>query len=391
MTESDIYLSRGVSSSKSEIHEAIKNVDPGIFPGAFCKILPDTLTGDPDYCLLMHADGAGTKSSLAYLYWKETGDLSVFTGIAIDSLVMNLDDLACVGAVDHFLLSNTIGRNKFFIPGEVIQTIIEGFEETVQNLARHGVTIDMCGGETADVGDVVRTLIVDSTITARLKRNQVIDLGDVMPGDVIVGFASFGQSKWENRYNSGIGSNGLTAARHDCFSEIYAAKYPESFSPEIPSEMVYCGTGLIADPLAGTPLTLGQAVLSPTRTYTPLIRKILQQNPEDIHGLVHCTGGGQTKCLKFGHSIHYIKDDLFPIPPVFSYIIDNKGYSLQDMYPVFNMGHRLELFAPEAAVDNILTIAKECEIDARIIGHCEQSISGVNQLTIRHNAEEITY
>ena len=391
MAESNIYLSRGVSSSKNEIHEAIKDIDPGVFPGAFCKVLPDTLTGDPEYCLLMHADGAGTKSSLAYLYWKETGDISAFKGIAIDSLVMNLDDLACVGAVDHFLLSNTIGRNKFFIPGEVIQTIISGFAEIIQNLAEQDIQIEMCGGETADVGDVVRTLIVDSTITTRLKRKQVVNLNNITSGDVIIGFASFGQSKWENQYNSGIGSNGLTAARHDCFSEIYAAKYPESFSPEIPSDMAYCGTGKIEDPLAGTPLTLGQAVLSPTRMYTPLIRKILQYNPIDVHGLVHCTGGGQTKCLKFGHSIHYIKDNLFPIPPLFSYIIENKGYGLKEMYPVFNMGHRLELYTRESAVDDILTIARECEIDARIIGHCEQSTSAGNQLTIQHNQEKFTY
>lgn len=391
MAESDIYLSRGVSSSKKEIHEAIKNTDPGLFPGAFCKILPDSLTADEEYCLLMHADGAGTKSSLAYLYWKETGDLSAFKGIAIDSLVMNLDDLACVGAVDHFLLSNTIGRNKFFIPGEVIQTIIDGFAETIQKLSEHDIKIEMCGGETADVGDVVRTLIVDSTITTRLKRSQVINLDQVTPGDVIIGFASFGQSKWESVYNSGMGSNGLTAARHDCFSNIYASRYPESFSPEIPPELVYCGMGRIEDPLDGTPLTLGQAVLSPTRTYTPLIRKILLHDPEVIHGLVHCTGGGQTKCLKFGQSIHYIKDNLFPTPPLFSHIVKTKGYSLQRMYPVFNMGHRLELFTNEAAVEAILTIARECNIDARVVGHCEKSSSKFNQLTIRHNEEEIRY
>ncbi len=391
MTESDIYLSRGVSSSKSEIHEAIKNVDPGIFPGAFCKVLPDTLTGDSDYCLLMHADGAGTKSSLAYLYWKETGDLSVFKGISVDSLVMNLDDLACVGAVDHFLLSNTIGRNKFFIPGEVIQTIIEGFSDISQTLAPFGISIDLCGGETADVGDVVRTLIVDSTISTRLRRDAVVDLDRVKPGDVIIGFASFGQSKWESTYNSGIGSNGLTAARHDCFSSVYADKYPESYSPEIPSDLVYCGKGLIETPLEGTPLTLGQAVLSPTRTYTPLIRSMLQQHPEKVHGMVHCTGGGQTKCLKFGREIHYIKDNLFPIPPVFSYIIETKGYSLQEMYPVYNMGHRLELFTDESSADDILTVAREYEIEARIVGHCEKSSNGSNQLTIRHNQEQFSY
>ncbi len=391
MTESDIYLSRGVSSSKNEIHEAIKNMDAGIFPGAFCKVLPDTLADDPEFCLLMHADGAGTKSSLAYLYWKETGDISIFKGISVDSLVMNLDDLACVGAVDRFLLSNTIGRNKFFIPGDVIQTIIEGFSEISQTLADHDIIIDLCGGETADVGDVVRTLIVDSTITTRVRRNAVIDLNRVKPDDIIIGFASFGKCAWESCYNSGIGSNGLTAARHDCFISDYADKYPESFSPEIPEKMVYCGNGKIEDPLKETPLTLGQAVLSPTRTYTPLIRKIIRNNPEAIHGLVHCTGGGQTKCLKFGRDIHYIKDNLFPIPPIFSYIIETKGYGLQDMFPVFNMGHRLELFTEESKADEILTIARECEIEARIIGHCEQSSSDTNQLTIRHEDAEYNY
>lgn len=391
MTESDIYLSRGVSSSKNEIHEAIKNIDAGVFPGAFCKVLPDTLTGNPDYCLLMHADGAGTKSSLAYLYWKETGDLSVFKGISVDSLVMNLDDLACVGAVDRFLLSNTIGRNKFFIPGEVIQTIIEGFSEISSILADHGIVIDLSGGETADVGDLVRTLIVDSTITTRMKRNAVINLDSIRPGDVIIGFASFGKCAWDDTYNSGIGSNGLTAARHDCFDSSYADKYPESFSPEIPKDLVYCGSGKIEDPLQGTPLTLGQAVLSPTRTYTPLIRKLIRNNPEIIHGLVHCTGGGQTKCLKFGQGIHYVKNNLFPIPPIFSYIIETKGYALKDMYPVFNMGHRLELFTDESAADEILTIARECEIEARIIGHCERSNARSNQLSIRHEETEYTY
>lgn len=391
MAESDIYLSRGVSSSKQEIHEAIRNMDAGIFPGAFCKILPDTLTGNPEYCLLMHADGAGTKSSLAYLYWKETGDLSVFNGISIDSLVMNLDDLACVGAVDRFLLSNTIGRNKFFIPGEVIQTIINGFSEISQTLSKYGITIDLCGGETADVGDVVRTLIVDSTITTRMRRKDVVDLDHIRPGDIIIGFASFGTCAWEPTYNSGIGSNGLTAARHDCFSSEYSTKYPESFSPEIPPELVYCGTGKIEDSLPGTPLTLGQAVLSPTRTYAPLIRKLLENCSHAIHGLVHCTGGGQTKCLKFGQGIHYIKDNLFPVPPVFSHILSTRGYSMREMYPVFNMGHRLELFAEESEADEILTIARECEIEARIIGHCERSDSGSNQLTIRYNQEQYLY
>ncbi len=391
MAESNIYLSRGVSSSKKEIHQAIKNVDPGIFPGAFCKILPDTLTGASDYCVLMHADGAGTKSSLAYLYWKETGDLSVFKGIAIDSLVMNLDDLVCVGAIDRFLLSNTIGRNKFRIPGEVIQTIIEGFNEVVESLGEHGIQIDFCGGETADVGDLVRTIVVDSTIATRMKKSRVIDLNRVQEGDAIIGFASFGQTKWETTYNSGIGSNGLTAARHDCLSNEYARKYPESFSPDIPPTLVYCGKGKLDNPLEGTPLTLGQAILSPTRTYSPLIKKILQACFEHIHGMVHCTGGGQTKCLNFGQSIHYVKNNLFPEPPLFSYIRSSNKFSLKEMYPVYNMGHRLEIFASERAVPGILALARECDIEAQVIGHCRKSESSSNQLTIEHNGETIQY
>ncbi len=391
MAESDIYLARGVSSSKSEIHQAIKNIDPGLVPGAFCKVLPDSLTGDPDYCLLMHADGAGTKSSLAYVYWKETGDISVFKDIAMDSLVMNLDDLACVGAVDRFLLSNTIGRNKFNIPGEVIQTVIEGFNEAISALAEEGIIIDFCGGETADVGDLVKTIIVDSTITTRIRRDEIIDLDNVKPGDKIVGFASFGQAKWETRYNSGIGSNGLTAARHDCFSSEYAEKYPESYSNDIPDNLVYCGKGKLIDPLPGTPLNLGQAILSPTKTFTPLIRKLLKQASGQIHGMVHCTGGGQTKCMKFGKSIHYIKDNLFAIPPVFSYIKSIRDFSLRELYPVYNMGHRLEVFVEEAIVKDLIEISKQFGIEAREIGYCERSETGKNQLTIKHEGEIIQY
>lgn len=391
MAESDIYLSRGVSAGKEEVHDAIKEMDPGIFPDAFCRILPDSLTGNPDYCLLMHADGAGTKSSLAYLFWKETGDLSVFKGIAVDSLVMNLDDLACIGADDRFIMSNTIGRNRFFIPGAAIQTIIEGFSEICQTLAKYGIIVDLCGGETADVGDIVRTLVVDSTITTRMKRREVIDLKNVQPGDCIIGFAGFGQAEWEEQYNSGIGSNGLTAARHDCLSSIYAERYPETFSPEIPKDLIYCGTGKIEDPLQGTSMTLGQALLSPTRTYAPLIRKIRRDTAAPIHGIVHCTGGGQTKCLKFGHGIHYVKDNLFPIPPIFTYIIHTKNYSLQEMFPVYNMGHRLELYTIESAADRILDVAKDCGIEARVIGHCEKNEFGGNRLTIRYNKEQYTY
>ena len=384
-------MARGVSSSKSEIHQAIKNIDPGLIPGAFCKVLPDSLTGDPDYCILMHADGAGTKSSLAYVYWKETGDISVFKDIAMDSLVMNLDDLACVGAVDRFLLSNTIGRNKFNIPGEVIQTIIEGFNQAISVLAEHDVIIDFCGGETADVGDLVKTIIVDSTITTRMKRSEIIDLDNVKPGDKIVGFASFGQALWENKYNSGIGSNGLTAARHDCFSNEYAKKYPESYSNDIPANLVYCGKGKLTDPLRDTPLTLGQAILSPTKTYTPLIRKILKQLPGQIHGMVHCTGGGQTKCLKFGKNIHYVKDNLFPIPPVFSYIKSIRNFNLKELYPVYNMGHRLEVFVEDVIVKDLIDISKQLGIEAREIGYCERSKTSGNKLTIVHEGEIIQY
>lgn len=391
MAESDIYISRGVSSAKSEIHKAITTIEKGLFPGAFCKVLPDTLTNDPDYCLLMHADGAGTKSSLAYLVWKETGDLSVFRDIARDALVMNLDDLVCVGAAGRFLLSNTIGRNKFLIPGEVIEAIISGFSEFVDLLSDHGIDIDLCGGETADVGDIVRTLIVDSTMTTRMKRTDVIDLDNIEPGDGIVGFASDGQSNWENGYNSGIGSNGLTAARHDCLRSSYAEQYPETYSPSVPRDLVYCGDGAVTDPLKGTPLTLGKALLSPTRSYAPMVKKLLEELPGKIKGMVHCTGGGQTKCLKFGKNIHYIKDNLFPIPPVFSYIMESRRIGLKEMYPVFNMGHRLELFIDELHIPEVIRIAAECQIDAQKIGRCEASDSGANQLTIRHQDQEITY
>ncbi len=391
MTESDIYIARGVSSSKNEIHQAIENLDQGLFPGAFCKILPDTLTNDEKYCLIMHADGAGTKSSLAYIYWRETGDLSVFKDIAMDSLAMNLDDLACVGAVDHFLLSNTIGRNKFLIPGEVIKTIIDGYEEAIEVLGEFGIKIDFCGGETADVGDLVKTVIVDSTVTTRMKRSDVIDLDNVQPGDCIIGFASYGQSAWESKQNSGIGSNGLTAARHDSLNNQYAGKYPESYSPEMPAELAYCGKGDLRQPLEGTALNLGQALLSPTRSYSPLIKKILAALPGKIHGMVHCSGGGQSKCLKFGKSIHYIKDNLFPIPAIFDFIMKSRNIGLKEMYPVFNMGHRLEVFVQEKYSQEILDIAKVCKIDAQIIGFCEKSVNTANQLTIRSEGKELTY
>lgn len=391
MTESDIYLSRGVSSGKEEIHKAIKNLDKGLFPGAFCKVIPDTLHDDPDYCLLMHADGAGTKSSLAYVYWKETSDLSVFKDIAMDSLVMNLDDLVCTGAVDRFLLSNTIGRNKFRIPGEVIQTIIEGFNEAIEQLAKYGVIIDFCGGETADVGDLVKTIIVDSTITTRIKKDKIIDLDNIKPGNQIIGFTSYGQAAWETKFNSGIGSNGLTAARHDSLANQYAEKYPESFSEDIPAELVYCGNGNLTDPLGETGLNLGQALLSPTRTYAPLVKSLLKQFPGKIHGMVHCTGGGQTKCLKFGKSIHYIKDNLFKTPEIFEFIQSQNMADTRQMYPVFNMGHRLEAFTDSDCTDEIISIAKEMGIDARLIGRCEAGKNSKNTLTIKTEKGTFTY
>lgn len=387
MAESGIYLERGVSSEKKDVHEAIKKVDRGAFPGAFCKVLPDLITGETAYYVLMHADGAGTKSSLAYLYWKETGDLSVFKGIAIDSLVMNIDDLACVGAVDKFLLSNTIGRNKFRIPGEIVRSIIDGFEEAIVALEKYDIQIDFCGGETADVGDLVRTLIVDSTMMTRLNKNKIIDLNNIAAGDKIIGIASFGQATGETTYNSGIGSNGLTAARHDCLSREYAEKYPESYSAEIPDNLVYCGKGKLNDHLDGTPLTLGQALLSPSRTYTPLIKKILQQHHNQINGIIHCTGGGQTKCLNFGQGIHYFKDNLFPIPPIFRFIQKTRDYTLKEMAAVFNLGHRLEIFVKDNIVEDIITIAKEYGIEARVIGYCQKSAGSKNQLTIKHKGE----
>ncbi|MBU2514163.1 phosphoribosylformylglycinamidine cyclo-ligase [bacterium] len=391
MVESDIYTLRGVSSNKSEVHSAIQNLDAGLFAGTFCKVLPDTLTNDPAYCLLMHADGAGTKSSLAYLYWKETGDISVFEDIAMDSLVMNIDDLACVGAVDRYLLSNAIGRNKFRIPGEIIKTVIEGFSNAIAALENHGIKIDFCGGETADVGDLVKTIIVDSTVTARMKRCEVINLDNIKEGDRIIGFASSGKAAWEKEYNSGIGSNGLTAARHDCLHHEYAEKYPETFSSKIPADLVYCGKGRLTDPLEGTPLTLGKALLSPTKTYTPLINAILSRLPGCVHGIVHCTGGGQTKCLKFGKKIHYIKNNLFPIPPIFQYIRQAKEISLKEMYPVFNMGHRLEMFLNEKHVDDMLKIASGFNIEAQVIGHCERSTTEGNELSIIEGNQVFNY
>ena len=389
--ESDLYAKRGVSSSKSEVHHAIENMDPGIFPGAFCKILPNVFSQDSESCLLMHADGAGTKAALAYIYWKETGDLNVFKDLAMDSLVMNLDDLACVGAVDQLVLSNTIGRNKIRIPGEIVKTLIQGYEESISLLASLGITIQMAGGETADVGDLVRTLIIDSTLVSRMKRSKVIDFSKVVPDDVIVGFSSFGRSRWESKYNSGIGSNGLTSARHDLFHTDYSEKYPESYAPEIQKGFVYCGPFKITDPLEGTPLNMGQAVLSPTRTYAPLIKEVLSQFGDQIHGLVHCSGGGQTKCVNFGRQIHYIKDNLLDPPPLFRVIQKVSGRKWKDLIPIYNLGSRLEMYVPENIMYKIIQIAKAMSIDAQRIGYCKKGSNNSNQLSIFFQGEEIQY
>ncbi|MFC2482562.1 MAG: AIR synthase related protein [Capnocytophaga granulosa] len=368
------YAMRGVSATKEEVHNAIKNIDKGLFPKAFCKIIPDYLSGDSEYCLVMHADGAGTKSSLAYMYWKETGDLSVWKGIAQDALIMNIDDLLCVGITDHILLSSTIGRNKRLIPGEVIAAIINGTEELIEELGQHGVTIHSTGGETADVGDLVRTIIVDSTVTARIKRSQVIDNARIEAGDVIVGLASFGQATYEKSYNGGMGSNGLTSARHDVFSKALAEKYPESYDGGLPKEVIYTGSKALSDAVEGSPLNAGLLVLSPTRTYAPVIKQILSQySPTDIHGMVHCSGGAQTKILHFIDKLHVIKDNLFPVPPLFQLIQEESKTNWKEMYQVFNCGHRMELYVPEAIAADIIRISQSFNIDAQIVGRGEKS------------------
>lgn len=379
------YAQRGVSAGKEDVHNAIKNVDKGLFPKAFCKIVPDYLTGDDDYCLIMHADGAGTKSSLAYAYWKETGDLSVWKGIAQDALVMNIDDLLCVGAVDNIMLSSTIGRNKNVIPGEVISAIINGTEALISEMKNFGVTIHSTGGETADVGDLVRTIIVDSTVTARMNRKDVIDNANIKPGDVIVGLASFGQATYEKEYNGGMGSNGLTSARHDVFSKDLAEKYPETFDASVPSELVYSGTKRLTHDVKGSPLNAGKLVLSPTRTYAPIIKEILKQvNAADIHGMVHCSGGAQTKILHFIDNLHIIKDNMFEVPPLFKLIQEESKTDWKEMYQVFNMGHRMELYVPEAIANKIIEISKSFNVDAQVVGrvaaHNEKklTISGEN-------------
>ncbi|GAA4023256.1 AIR synthase-related protein [Flavobacterium cheonhonense] len=368
------YNQRGVSASKEDVHNAIKNIDKGLFPKAFCKIVPDYLTNDNDYCLIMHADGAGTKSSLAYLYWKETGDISVWKGIAQDALIMNIDDLLCVGATDNILLSSTIGRNKNLIPAEVISAIINGTEELIAELKSFGVTIHSTGGETADVGDLVRTIIVDSTVTARMKRNDVIDNANIQPGDVIVGLASFGLAKYEKSYNGGMGSNGLTSARHDVFANYLAEKYPESFDAAVPNELVYSGQTKLTDTVQDSPIDAGKLVLSPTRTYAPIIKAILSNySSKDIHGMVHCSGGAQTKVLHFVDNVHVIKDNLFPVPPLFKLIQENSKTDWKEMYQVFNCGHRMELYVPEEIANDIISISESFGVEARIVGRVEAS------------------
>ncbi|MGB5315156.1 MAG: AIR synthase related protein [Robiginitalea sp.] len=384
------YEQRGVSPTKEEVHKAIKNIDKGLFPRAFCKVVPDYLTGDPEYCLVMHADGAGTKSSLAYMYWKETGDLSVWKGIAQDALVMNLDDLLCVGITDGILLSSTIGRNANKIPGEVITALIQGTEELISDLAQWGVEIHSTGGETADVGDLVRTIIVDSTVTARIRRDQVIDNARICEGDVIVGLASYGQATYESAYNGGMGSNGLTSARHDVFHKGLATAYPESFDPEVPENLVYSGSTQLTDPVPGTPLDAGQLVLSPTRTYAPVIRKILESHTaKEIHGMIHCSGGAQTKILHFIDALHVIKDQMLPVPPLFELIQRESGTSWREMYQVFNCGHRMELYVPEAIADSLIGISESFGIAAQRIGRVEKSAE--KKLTIASPYGTFTY
>ncbi|WP_167596341.1 AIR synthase related protein [Leeuwenhoekiella sp. ZYFB001] len=368
------YAQRGVSAGKEEVHKAIKNVDKGLFPKAFCKIVPDYLTGSEEHCLIMHADGAGTKSSLAYMYWKETGDLSVWKGIAQDALIMNIDDLLCVGATDNILLSSTIGRNKNLITGEVISAIINGTEELIADLEKHGVSIKSTGGETADVGDLVRTIIVDSTVTARMKKEDVIDNANIKPGDVIVGLASFGQSTYETEYNGGMGSNGLTSARHDVFENYLAEKFPESFDKAVPEDLVYSGSKKLTDSVEASPLDAGKLVLSPTRTYAPVIKKILASVDKSLlHGMVHCSGGAQTKILHFVENLHIIKDNLFEVPPLFKLIQEESGTDWKEMYQVFNMGHRMELYIDPSLAQDIIEISKSFNIDAQIVGRVEAS------------------
>ena len=387
--KSNRYMMRGVSAAKEDVHSAIKNINKGLYPKAFCKIIPDILGGDPDYCNIMHADGAGTKSSLAYMYWKETGDLSVWKGIAQDAIVMNTDDLLCVGAVDNILVSSTIGRNKNLIPGEVISAIINGTDELLAEMREMGIGIWPTGGETADVGDLVRTIIVDSTVTCRMRRSDVIDNANIRPGDVIVGLSSTGQATYEKRYNGGMGSNGLTSARHDVFAKYLAERFPESYDPAVPDELVYSGIKGLTDAVEGVSLDAGQLVLSPTRTFAPVIKRILDLHRTDIHGMVHCTGGAQTKVLHFvGDNCHVVKDNLFDVPPLFHLIQEASGTDWREMYQVFNMGHRMEIYVAPEMADAIIAISKSFGIDAQVVGHIEE---GPRSLTIQSEYGEFNY
>jgi len=368
----DRYAQRGVSADKEDVHSAIKNVDKGLYPKAFCKIVED-ISGDPEYCTIMHADGAGSKSSLAYLYWKETGDISVWKGIAKDAIIMNVDDLLCVGCTDNILLSSTIGRNKNLIPGEVISEIINGTEEVLQMLRDNGINIKSTGGETADVGDLVRTIIVDSTVTARMKRMDVINNENIQAGDLIIGMASYGQATYEQEYNGGMGSNGLTSARHDVFHKVYAEKYPESYDSSVPGELVYSGSKNLTDSVQDSPLDAGKLVLSPTRTYGPVIQSILRELRSEVHGMVHCSGGAQTKVLHFVDQLRIVKDNMLPIPPLFQMIHEESGTDWKEMYKVFNMGHRMEVYVDEESADEIVEIARSFNVDAQVIGRVEPS------------------
>ena len=373
MESNERYMLRGVSASKEDVHNAIKNIDKGLYPKAFCKIIPDILGGDPEYCNIMHADGAGTKSSLAYAYWKETGDLSVWKGIAQDALIMNIDDLLCVGAVDNILVSSTIGRNKNLVPGSVISAIINGTDELLAELREMGVGAYATGGETADVGDLVRTIIVDSTVTCRMKRSDVIDNANIRPDDVIVGLASYGQSTYEKEYNGGMGSNGLTSARHDVFNKEIAGKYPETYDHAVPEDLVYSGGLGLTDKVSGSPLDAGKLVLSPTRTYAPVVKKLLDVLRPQIHGMIHCSGGAQTKILHFVENVHVIKDNMFSIPPLFRTIQEQSHTGWKEMYKVFNCGHRFEVYLPKEYAQQVIDISKSFGIDAQIIGRIESS------------------
>ena len=383
------YNKRGVSSQKEDVHSALRNIDKGIFPMAFCKIVPDISGGSKDFCSIMHADGAGTKSSLAYVYWKETGDMSVWKGIAQDAIVMNLDDLICVGAYNNILISSTIGRNKKLVPGEIISAVINGTEEFLEKLRSLGIGIFSTGGETADVGDLVRTIIVDSTVFARMKRKDVISNHNIRPGDVIVGLASYGQTTYEDEYNSGIGSNGLTSARHDVFGKYLAEKYPESFDPSLSADLVYTGNFRLDDPVEGLNISAGKLVLSPTRTYAPVVKRITEALRPHIHGMVHCSGGGQTKVLHFIENLHVVKDNLFPPPPLFRIIHDESGTGWKEMYQVFNMGHRFEIYTDEKYANEIIKISASFKLEAKIIGHCEKADK--NRLTIVSDFGDFDY